>query len=192
MSAHGVQTLCHCLAQLDYSGCCICSEANACRCWLRFSSSKLVWMQQMQHSGRYMRGELLQDVCTACCVHNLQDTAVLFAVYAVMSSLQPQQLSVHPLLRIALLQAGNFVLMSRYHHLELMQIKRVAAPSQGVYQGRWGLLTYLPWRRKVRGELPTLTEAEMAQYRSALYGVAAAVGHVPRMSLAGQTPPERE
>jgi hypothetical protein len=40
-------------------------------------------------------------------------------------------------------------------------------------------------RRKVRGELPSLTEAEMQQYRSALYGVAAAVGHAPRLSLAG-------
>ena len=33
-----------------------------------------------------------------------------------------------------------------------------------------------------------LTEAEMQRYRSALYGVAAAVGHAPRMSLAGQCP----
>lgn len=41
------------------------------------------------------------------------------------------------------------------------------------------------WRRKVRGQLPALTEAEMRHYRSALYGVAAAVGHVSRMSLAG-------
>ena len=40
--------------------------------------------------------------------------------------------------------------------------------------------------RKVRGALPALTDAEMARYRSALYGVAAAVGHVPRVSLAGR------
>ena len=31
-----------------------------------------------------------------------------------------------------------------------------------------------------------LSEAEMQRYRSALYGVAAAVGHAPRMSLAGE------
>ena len=37
-----------------------------------------------------------------------------------------------------------------------------------------------------------LTEAEMQQYRSALYGVAAAVGHAPRMSLAGEHPPAEE
>ncbi|CAL5226834.1 g9698 [Coccomyxa viridis] len=42
------------------------------------------------------------------------------------------------------------------------------------------------YERKVRGELPMLTEAEMQRYRSALYGVAAAVGHAPRMSLAGR------
>ncbi|CAK0786268.1 hypothetical protein CVIRNUC_009481 [Coccomyxa viridis] len=42
------------------------------------------------------------------------------------------------------------------------------------------------YERKVRGELPTLTEAEMQQYRSALYGVAAAVGHVPKLSLSGR------
>ena len=41
------------------------------------------------------------------------------------------------------------------------------------------------WCRKVRGELPSLTEAEMQQYRSALYGVAAAVGHAPKLSLSG-------
>lgn len=38
----------------------------------------------------------------------------------------------------------------------------------------------------MRGALPALSEAEMARYRSALYGVAAAVGHVPRVSLAGR------
>ncbi|KAK9918900.1 hypothetical protein WJX75_007942 [Coccomyxa subellipsoidea] len=42
------------------------------------------------------------------------------------------------------------------------------------------------FERKVRGELPALTEAEMQRYRSALYGVAAAVGHAPKMSLAGR------
>ncbi len=41
-------------------------------------------------------------------------------------------------------------------------------------------------RRKVRGALPALSEAEMARYRSALYGLAASVGHVPRMSLGGR------
>ncbi|BDA49223.1 hypothetical protein COCOBI_13-3330 [Coccomyxa sp. Obi] len=42
------------------------------------------------------------------------------------------------------------------------------------------------FERKVRGQLPALTEAELQQYRSALYGVAAAVGHAPKMSLAGR------
>lgn len=42
--------------------------------------------------------------------------------------------------------------------------------------------------RKVRGELPALTEAEMRRYRSSVYCVAAAVGHVPKMSLAGWAP----
>ena len=37
-----------------------------------------------------------------------------------------------------------------------------------------------------------LTEAEMQRYRSALYGVAAAVGHAPKMSLAGEHPLNRE
>lgn len=37
-----------------------------------------------------------------------------------------------------------------------------------------------------------LTEAEMQQYRSALYGVAAAVGHAPRMSLAGERSPAKQ
>ncbi len=37
-----------------------------------------------------------------------------------------------------------------------------------------------------------LTEAEMQRYRSALYGVAAAVGHAPRMSLAGEHPLNKE
>ncbi|KAK9819382.1 hypothetical protein WJX81_005026 [Elliptochloris bilobata] len=36
--------------------------------------------------------------------------------------------------------------------------------------------------RRVRSELPKLTDAEMAHYRSSLYGVAA-VGHVPKISL---------
>lgn len=49
-----------------------------------------------------------------------------------------------------------------------------------------GLLCW--WSRKVRGQLPALTEAELQQYRSALYGVAAAVGHAPKMSLAGVPP----
>ena len=31
-----------------------------------------------------------------------------------------------------------------------------------------------------------LSEAEMARYRSALYGLAAAVGHVPRVSFGGR------
>ncbi|EIE24794.1 hypothetical protein COCSUDRAFT_65518 [Coccomyxa subellipsoidea C-169] len=42
------------------------------------------------------------------------------------------------------------------------------------------------YERKVRGQLPALTEAEMQRYRSALYGVAAAVGHAPKLSLAGR------
>lgn len=48
------------------------------------------------------------------------------------------------------------------------------------------MMICLVWCRKVRGELPALTEAEMQRYRSALYGVAAAVGHAPKMSLAGK------
>jgi len=117
----------------------------------------------------------------------------MIAVHTVMTSLRPQQLSIDPPLEDSSSASRKKIrLFTRHNHLDLMQFTRVAAPSSGVYQGRWGLLTQLPWRRKVRGELPTLTEAEMAQYRSALYGVAAAVGHAPRMSLAGQTPPERE
>ncbi|KAK9811349.1 hypothetical protein WJX72_002241 [[Myrmecia] bisecta] len=37
--------------------------------------------------------------------------------------------------------------------------------------------------RKIRGMPTQLTEAEMRQYRSTVYGVAAAVGHIPRMGF---------
>ena len=39
------------------------------------------------------------------------------------------------------------------------------------------------WRRKVRGAPSKLTEAELLRYRSTVYGMAAAMGRVPRMSF---------
>lgn len=38
-------------------------------------------------------------------------------------------------------------------------------------------------RRRIRGAPTKLTEAELARYRSTVYGMAAAVGRVPRMSF---------
>ena len=38
-------------------------------------------------------------------------------------------------------------------------------------------------RRKIRGMPSRLTDAEMLQYRSTVYGVASTVGHIPRMHM---------
>ena len=41
----------------------------------------------------------------------------------------------------------------------------------------------LSGHRRIRGAPTKLTEAELARYRSTVYGMAAAVGRVPRMSF---------
>lgn len=50
----------------------------------------------------------------------------------------------------------------------------------------WECSQFLAICRRIRGMPTKLSEAELLKYRSTIYGVAAHVGHVPKMHLGTQ------